>query len=460
MDASISPLQGNGAENKPKPKPLIVTCTSPITGHTLPMINISGYLIDRGYKVTFLGGSDFKDRIEQVGATFVCIPPFDLEKHKEERKHLKTWPEKAACASLGFCVRPMPERKKALYEALEQIKEAQPDVEIVLLTETFFLGDHPMDRGAELPRGFTRRPRVLNCHLLPYVIDSRDMAPLGFGVVPDGTDECRRLCASYWESLRTGPYGDVMALHAKMLRDLGAVDVEEKQMPLAVGCTSGDITLQMCPPSLEYDISDRHPKVRFSGYVQTRGLKKDFQYPSFWPEVTRGDRKIVVVTQGTVAREYEDLIIPTLQALTPRSDILLVAILGRRGASLPGEVAVPPNAHVIDYLPYEAILPHADLCISNAGYGGFLQCIMSGVPMVLAGETEDKPEVAARGEYAGVAINLRTATPTRDQIVQSVDEMLRDDRYKKRVMQVKQENEDMKAMDVIENAILELVEAV
>ncbi len=43
---------------------------------------------------------------------------------------------------------------------------------------------------------------------------------------------------------------------------------------------------------------------------------------------------------------------------------------------------------------------------------GVLQAMTNGVPMVLAGATEDKLEVAMRAEYAGIAVNLRTETPT------------------------------------------------
>ncbi|KAG5949601.1 hypothetical protein E4U53_005827 [Claviceps sorghi] len=450
------------ASNKPNPKPHVVACAAPLAGHTLPIVNIVHHLVERGYQASFLAGWEFKHHIEKAGASFFGIPPFDLVTFQKERnKHKKGgfW-DSRAFGIREMAIRPRAERKKALYAALEDVRERHPDREVVILAETFFLGDHPLYLGAELPRGFTSRPRSINIHAMPYVIESQVTAALGLGHVPDKTEENRRWCVSEWTRIKSEVFQDVIADNERNLRELGAVHVPTKEMPLTVLCTSADVTLQMCPPSLEFDIPDLHPKVRFAGALEGRGLSKDFRHPSFWPNVTRGDRKVIAVTQGTVAVKYQDLLIPTLKALASRSDLLVVAILGQRGVSLPADVTVPPNAHVIDYLPYEAILPHASLFVSNAGYGGFIQGMLHGVPMVLAGTTEDKRDVACRGAYSGIAINLKTDTPELDQIAQAVDEVLGDDRYKRRVMEIRQENKDMKTMDIIEGTILQYANAV
>ncbi|KAG6097277.1 hypothetical protein E4U30_000801 [Claviceps sp. LM220 group G6] len=444
--------------NGSKPKPHILACASPITGHTLPIVNIVDQLIQRGYSVTFLAGWDFKDRIESIGATFVGLAPFDMVAFQKERSSCGSWPARATFAIRAFCIEPVRGRKEALYAALEQAREAHPEKEFVILTETFFLGDQPLFLGAELPRGFRRRPRSVNIHAVPYMIESQDMAPMGWGLVPEKTEEGRQFHRSLWEELRTKTFAEVITLQEKNLKDLGGVRAKA-DLPFTVVSVSADVTLQLCPPSLEFGISDLHPRVRFAGALQGRGLNKEFEYPSFWPDVTRGDRKVIVVTQGTVAVEYRHLLIPALNALAHRRDILVIAILGKRGARLPVDVTIPPNTHVIDYLPYNAILPHAAVFVMNAGYGGVIQGMLHGVPMVLAGGTEDKPEVAARAEHAGIAVNLRTGKPEEEHIAQAVNLVLRHGRFKRRVMEVRQENEAMKTIDLIEGTILEMAEA-
>ena len=49
--------------------------------------------------------------------------------------------------------------------------------------------------------------------------------------------------------------------------------------------------------------------------------------------------------------------------------------------------------------------------VTNGGYGGVQIALSYGVPLVVAGTTEDKPEVAARVAWSGAGINLKTATP-------------------------------------------------
>jgi UDP:flavonoid glycosyltransferase YjiC (YdhE family) len=54
---------------------------------------------------------------------------------------------------------------------------------------------------------------------------------------------------------------------------------------------------------------------------------------------------------------------------------------------------------------------------------------MTGVPLIVAGNTEDKPEVAARVEWFGAGVNLRTAVPTAAMVRRAVRQVLEDDTY-------------------------------
>ncbi|KAK2616729.1 hypothetical protein QQS21_000341 [Conoideocrella luteorostrata] len=431
---------GGGGVNKSKLK--ILACASSVIGHTIPVINIVKQLISRGYDVTFIAGSDFQDRIEQMGARFISIPSFNINEFQEERERRGSGPERIIFDLVKFFVEPTKFRKDILYKALEDIRSEYPSHNIVVLTESFYLGDHPMYLGAPLPKGFTKRPRTVNIHAVPYMMPSQDIAPFGTALIPDYKEESRELYRTQYKEMMDQSYAEVMKVQGETLTELGGVDYKPT-FPLEILSVTADITLQMCPPSLEYKRSDVHPKIRFAGALHTRSAKRAFIPPSFWQKITSGNKKVIVVTQGTVAMNYTHLIIPTLNALAHFPDFIVVAILGHKGASLPADVTIPPNAHVIDYLPYDAILPYGSVFVMNAGYGGFIQGVLNGVPMVLAGSTEDKAEVSARGEYSGVAINLRTESPSENQILEAVKGILDDNRYKKRVIEIKQENEDM-----------------
>jgi UDP:flavonoid glycosyltransferase YjiC (YdhE family) len=71
----------------------------------------------------------------------------------------------------------------------------------------------------------------------------------------------------------------------------------------------------------------------------------------------------------------------------------------------------------------------------------------------MAGATEEKPEVCMRGEWAGIAVNLRTGTPSVEQVRDGVDKILADPKYKARVIMVQKENAAMNAIDSVEKYI-------
>ena len=69
--------------------------------------------------------------------------------------------------------------------------------------------------------------------------------------------------------------------------------------------------------------------------------------------------------------------------------------------------------------------------VTNGGYGAVQRALTTGVPLVVAGDTEDKPEVAARVEWFGAGVNLRTGAPTAEGGPARRARRLGDDRYRR-----------------------------
>jgi UDP:flavonoid glycosyltransferase YjiC (YdhE family) len=157
----------------------------------------------------------------------------------------------------------------------------------------------------------------------------------------------------------------------------------------------------------------------------------------------------VVVSQGRVAnRDPGALIEPTLRALAGM-DALVVAVTGR-------EVAlrdVPANARVAEFISFEQLLPHTDVLVSNGGLGGVQQALRFGVPLVLAGDTEDKIEVTAHAAWTGAAINLATGRPTESAIGRAVLTALTDPRYRDRAGKMAEEYATYDVFAEIESVI-------
>jgi len=131
-----------------------------------------------------------------------------------------------------------------------------------------------------------------------------------------------------------------------------------------------------------------------------------------WAHELDGTRKVVLVTQGTVANHNFGLLVaPTLAALANEPDVLVIATAGGRPVeAIRGPI--PANARLASFLPFEWLLPKVDVLVTNGGYGSVNQALSCGIPLVTAGRTEDKADVNARVAWSGVGIDLATNEPT------------------------------------------------
>jgi UDP:flavonoid glycosyltransferase YjiC (YdhE family) len=179
-------------------------------------------------------------------------------------------------------------------------------------------------------------------------------------------------------------------------------------------------------PEFDYPRSDLPAHVRYVGAVHP-APSVGFRLPPWWAELD-GDRPIVHVTQGTIDNaDLGRLVEQTINALGSE-DVIVVATTGGRDVS-ELKVTWPMNTFVGEYIPHDLLLPKVDVMVTNGGYGAVQRALSMGVPLVVAGNTEDKPEVAARVAWTGAGINLRTGTPTPGAVRAAVRDVLNDGRY-------------------------------
>jgi UDP:flavonoid glycosyltransferase YjiC (YdhE family) len=121
--------------------------------------------------------------------------------------------------------------------------------------------------------------------------------------------------------------------------------------------------------------------------------------------------KVILVTQGTVEKDTSKIIAPTLEAFKD-SNYLVVATTG--GSQTDELRAKYPQRNFIieDFIPFDDVMPYADLYITNGGYGGVMLGIEHGLPLVVAGIHEGKNEINARVGYFNLGINLKTERPS------------------------------------------------
>jgi UDP:flavonoid glycosyltransferase YjiC (YdhE family) len=161
------------------------------------------------------------------------------------------------------------------------------------------------------------------------------------------------------------------------------------------------------------------------------------EQPWFDKRLNQYDR-IILVTQGTVERDVEKIIVPTLEAFK-NTDVLVLATTG--GSETENLRKRFPHKNIIieDFIPFGDVMPYADVYVSNGGYGGVLLAIEHELPCVVAGIHEGKSEICARVGYFSLGINLRTETPQRMQLRRSVEEVMNDQKYKINVIRLARE---------------------
>jgi UDP:flavonoid glycosyltransferase YjiC (YdhE family) len=72
-----------------------------------------------------------------------------------------------------------------------------------------------------------------------------------------------------------------------------------------------------------------------------------------------------------------------------------------------------------------------DVLINNGGYGAIIQCLQVGVPLVVAGQGQDKNVTNTIVDMKEVGVNLGNQNPSVDEIRTGVAKVLEDKKYKR-----------------------------
>jgi UDP:flavonoid glycosyltransferase YjiC (YdhE family) len=396
----------------------ILLASTPAMGHLNPMLAIGRILIAGGHDVVCLSGSVLRDRIEGSGAKFRPLPhgaDLDFRDLLTALPQLKGIPPGLEWLRIamqhGFVdtVRPQ-------HEGLLQNLPAD-----VIVADDGFFGVLPMLLGSP-----SKRPPLVVCGTSLLHWRREDGAPHFVGLSPATTKEQREEYAAITKEYDRLVDQPVSLRLNEILKALGvgplSIPIFDSVVELA------DSYMQLTVPSFEYP-RDLPLTVNFVGTPPI--IPGQVPLPP-WANELDGSRKVVLVTQGTVANhDFSLLIAPTLEALANEPDLLVVATAGGRPIdAIPGPI--PSNARLASYLPFEWALPKADVFVTNGGYGSVNQALSFGIPLVTAGMTEDKADVNARVAWSGVGINLATNNPTSPALREAVRTVLDKPDYRSR----------------------------
>ncbi len=392
----------------------ILIGTSPLAGHINPLTSLAQSLLAAGHEVLWYTGHSFEAKISTLGATFLPYQQaveFDMEDIEAR------FPERAQYKGLELLKFDL--RKTFLGNLEGQAADLlaicdthQPDV---FLCDFGFMGAVVVKYRLQLP--------VVVCNISALPLSSSNTAPFGFGLPPSNSFVGQlRNHFLYW-LLQSVVMADLQREFNARLTAMGLPVLDCFFFDAAVHVP--DLVLQLTTPLFEYPRPNLPDTLHFIGPILPV-FPLSYDQPDWWPDLET-ERSVVLVTQGTLATNPRQLILPAIQALA-NQDMLVVVTTANRPVSELGEL--PPNVRVEPFIPYDRLLPHVDLLITNGGYGTVQMALAHGVPMVAAGKTEDKAEVCARIAWARVGINLKTNSPRAEQIQRTVLQVLNTPTYR------------------------------
>jgi MGT family glycosyltransferase len=409
------------------------------------MTAIADHLVDLGHQVTFFTTAHYREQVRATGARFVPLAPecdaHDLmvlnpDREVAARRGLRGVKEDLRRIFLD----PLPGQFAGLSEILRE------NVADAVVVDTMFLGAYGL---AARPR--PERPALVCIGVLPLPVTSRDTAPFGTALQPGSTALARRRNAALqWVSAHI-VMRDIQRVAQRHLAETGSPAFDGYFMDLPARVV--DAYLQATVQGFEYLRSDLPASVRFVGPILPP-VPESYDRPEWWGELEAA-RPVVHVTQGTLDNaDLGRLVLPTAAAMAG-DDVLVVATTGGPDPG-PLRRSLPANVRLEKFIPHGLLLPHTDVMVTNGGYGGVQQALAHGVPLVVAGDSEDKPEVAARVRWSGAGIDLRTGRPSPEKLATAIRRVLTQPRFATHARALKSEIRLSRPLDSISEMLLAL----
>jgi MGT family glycosyltransferase len=399
----------------------IVLAATPVAGHVNPLLVVARMLKNAGHETAIYTGSLFREKARATGSKFYPLPAdvdFDLRDIGATFPEWRTYtpgPQQLLYTLKNVFANSIPSQFNGLDAVLQEFPAD------LVVHETAFLGILPLLLGARASRPASA---CLSVSTIP--LPREDGAPHGPGLPPT-TDAAQheqyRATAEHLAKILNNP---VREHTDRILDKLGA-----QKLPSSIlesTALLSDLILQPCVPGFEFPYSEPSgKKAHFIGSLFPEGSG---EVPPQLKEARDAGRSIILVSQGTVANDDLGLLAaPVIEAFGEHADkLILITTGGKSIDKIPYPLS--PNTVAVPYLNFAKVLPCVDVLVALGGYGTVTQALSCGVPMVLAGRGQDKPEIAVRVAWTGCGIRLDTGTPSVAQLRESVERVLSNPAYR------------------------------
>jgi len=404
----------------------ILFASMPAEGHVNPLTGLAKYLQTKGADVRWYTGASYAPKMSKLG---ISLFPFnratdfmsaDLEQLFPDREKIKGQVKKLVYDMINVFIRQAP-------KFIDDMKDIRKEFPFdLVVAECTFTAIPIIKKVFQVP--------VVGVGIVPLTETSRDLPPMGLGMTPSYT-----IAGKIKQQFLRFITDKVLFRQANLAsyEVLDSYGVEHTHTnAFDFNVKSSDLYLQSGTPGFEYRRSDMGTNIKFIGSLLPYSSGNAFKA---WSDIRLNQyEKIIVVTQGTVEKDVEKLLVPTLEAYKG-TDTLVICTTG---GSQTNELRIRfPQANIIieDFIPFDSIMPYAKVYITNGGYGGVMLGIENKLPMVVAGVHEGKNEICARIGYFKLGINLKTERPTPAQIKKAAEKILSSSVYNKNVQRLSKE---------------------
>lgn len=190
-------------------------------------------------------------------------------------------------------------------------------------------------------------------------------------------------------------------------------------------CLSPGLTLSQIASGFDY------PRPVNGGHVVQLGPFRQGQVAQDFPSDIRPEpgRPFVYASLGTLQGHRAGLLARIARACRRAGAQVLVSHAGSLSEAQARRI---PADWVRPFVPQQAVLARADLCVTHAGLNTALECLAAGVPMLAVPLTHDQPGVAARIVHSGTGLRLPPWQRGTGRIAAAVAMLLADDRFRTR----------------------------
>ncbi|MFB9903196.1 glycosyltransferase [Allokutzneria oryzae] len=404
--------------------PRILVASLPFAGHVGAMTAVAGELVRRGHEVVAHTGAKYAPRFTTAGAKWLA---WSQATDFDDADLAATFPE----VGDGKGVRGGKANTELVLfgtgagQAEDILAEARRE------PFDLIVGDH-LAFGAALAGEVLGMPWA-SVAVTPLSLTSRDLPPAGMPVLP-ATGPVGRARDAVLRGLAKAAYRRFAdPMHNRMRSAMGLGPA-----PAGSGLDSlysPHLVLAQGVPGLEYHRGDLPSHFRFVGRLAAAAATGT-ELPPWWPELAAAraeGRPVVHVTQGTLDVDPNDLLKPAISGLADRR-VLVVCTTGGAPPSALG--ALPDNVRAASFLPHDLLLPLVDVMVTNGGWGGVLAAVRAGVPLVVAGASLDKPEVARRVAWSGTGVDLGTGRPGASKVSRAVLQVVSQPRFRQRAQEL------------------------